>query len=152
VTNQEIATVFRKIADRLQLEGANPYRIRAYRKAATNIDHLKDPAARLAEQGGLRQIPGVGKDLEQKIHELLKTGTINDPVKNDSDRPGPGPVPFGLPGLDPQMARWLHRRFHLETLDDLERLARSRFLRTLPGLGLQLERDILNGLDNLKRK
>lgn len=133
------------------MEGANPYRIRAYRKAATQIDRLTDSVARLADQGGLRTIPGIGKDLEQKIHELLKTGTLREPVQKDSDPPGSESVPFRLPGLDPKLAQLLHRRFRLETLDDLERLARSHFLRTLPGIGVQLEKDILDGLEKLKK-
>lgn len=151
MTNQEIVSVFQNIADRLELEGANPFRIRAYRKAATAIDHLKVPAARLADDRRLREIPGIGKDLEQKIHELLKTGTIRDPVDKKPDPSVPDAVPFGLPGLDPKLARLLHTRFHIETIEDLERLARSHLLRTLPGLGAQLERSILDGVETLKK-
>ena len=152
MTNQEIASVFQNIADRLELEGANPFRIRAYRRAATAIDRLKVPAAHLADQGRLREIPGIGKDLEQKIRELLKTGSIRDPVEKSPDPPVPDAVPFRLPGLDPKLARLLHRRFHIETLHDLELLARSRLLRTLPGLGAQLEKSILDGIGNLKKQ
>ena len=151
MTNQQIASVFQNIADRLDLEGANPFRIRAYRKAAMAIDRLKVPAGRLADDGRLREIPGIGKDLEQKIHELLKTGTIRDPVEEKPDPPAPDAAPFGLPGLDPKLARLLHRRYHIETLHDLELLARSHLLRTLPGLGAQLEKSILEGIETLKK-
>jgi DNA polymerase (family 10) len=151
MTNEEIASVFQNIADRLQLEGANSFRIRAYRKAAMAIDRLKVPAARLADEGRLREIPGIGKDLEQKIHELLKTGTIRDPVEKKPELPLPDAVPFELPGLDPKLARLLHQRYHIETLHDLEQLARSHLLRTLPGLGAQLEKNILEGIENLKK-
>ncbi|MBI3995185.1 MAG: hypothetical protein HY349_04325 [Nitrospirae bacterium] len=143
--------MLRSIADRLQLEGANPFRIRAYRKAAANIDRLKVPAARLDSQGRLREIPGIGRDLEQKIHELIKTGKIADEIEKNQDRPAPETVPFELPGLDPKLARLLHRRFRIETLHDLELLARSHLLRTLPGLGAQLERNIIDGLETRKK-
>ncbi len=152
MTNQEIASVFQNIADRLQLEGANPFRIRAYRRAATAIDRLKVPASRLAEEGRLREIPGIGKDLEQKIHELLTTGAIHDPVEKKPDPATGDAAPFRLPGLDPKWAGLLHRRFHIETLHDLELLARSHLLRTLPGLGTQLEKSILDGIDALKKQ
>ncbi|HEY5593876.1 MAG TPA: helix-hairpin-helix domain-containing protein [Nitrospiria bacterium] len=151
MTNQQIASVFQNFADRLQLEGANPFRIRAYRRAATAIDRLKVPAVRLADHGRLREIPGIGRDLEQKIHELLKTGTIRDPVEKNAEPPAPGAAPFRLPGLDPKLAGLLHRRFHIETLHDLELLARSHLLRTLPGLGAQLEKSILDGIENEKK-
>jgi len=151
MTNQEIASVFQNIADRLQLEGANPFRIRAYRKAATAIDRLKVPAAHLDDLGRLREIPGIGQDLEQKIHDLLKTGAIPDPVVKKPGPPSPDVAPFGLPGLDPKLARLLHQRYHIETLQDLERLARSRLLRTLPGLGAQMEKSILDGIETLKK-
>lgn len=151
MTNEEIASVFQSIADRLQLEGANSFRIRAYRKAAMAINRLKVPAARLADEGRLREILGIGKDLEQKIHELLKTGTIRDPVEKKPELPLPDAVPFELPGLDPKLARLFHQRFHIETLHDLEQLARSHLLRTLPGLGAQLEKNILEGIENLKK-
>jgi len=150
VTNQEIASVFQSIADRLELEGDNPFRIRAYRKAATAIDKLKVPVSDLSHEGRLREILGIGKDLEQKIHELLKTGTIGDPLEKKPDSGIPEAAPFELPGLDPKLARLLHRRFHIETLHDLEQLARSHLLRTVPGLGSQLERSILEGIENLK--
>lgn len=152
MTNEEIASVFQNIADRLQLEGANSFRIRAYRKAAMAIDRLTVPAARLADEGRLRAIPGIGKDLEQKIHELLKTGTIRDPVAKKRELPLPDAVPFELPGLDPKLARLFHQRYHIETLHDLEQLARSHLLRTLPGLGAQLEKSILEGIETLKNQ
>ncbi|MBI3610344.1 MAG: hypothetical protein HY204_06545 [Nitrospirae bacterium] len=146
-----IVSVFRKIADRLELEGANPYRIRAYRRAATNLERLREPVEQLASGGRLRQIPGIGADLEQKILELLETGRLREPTDVVSDPPVTENLPFHLPGLDPKIARLLYKRFRIETLHDLEQLARSRLLRTLPGLGAELERRILDGLERVKK-
>jgi DNA polymerase (family X) len=152
MTNQEIASVFQTIADRLELGGDNPFRIRAYRKAAMAIDKLKVTVSDLSDDGRLREMLGVGKDLEQKIQELLKTGMISDPVEKKPDPGIPEAAPFELPGLDPKLARLLHRRFHIETLHDLEQLARSHLLRTVPGLGSQLEKSILENIENLKNR
>jgi DNA polymerase (family 10) len=148
MTNQQIADAFRTIADRLQLEGANPYRIRAYRTAATNLERWKDSVVDLAHRGQLKQIPGIGRDLERKILEGLKTGTIHEP---DFDGPAFESIPFHVPGLDPKLALLLYKRFQIETLQDLEQLARSHLLRTLPELGTELEHRILAGLESLKK-
>jgi DNA polymerase (family 10) len=152
MTNQEIASIFQAIADRLELGGDNPFRIRAYRKAAMAIDKLKVTVSDLSDDGRLREMLGIGKDLEQKIQELLKTGMISHPVEKKPGPEMPDAAPFELPGLDPKLARLLHRRFHIETLHDLEQLARSHLLRTVPGLGSQLERSILEGIENLKNR
>ncbi|MBI3597226.1 MAG: hypothetical protein HY203_08760 [Nitrospirae bacterium] len=148
MTNQQIADAFRTIADRLQLEGANPYRIRAYRIAATNLERLNDSVVDLADRGQLKKIPGIGRDLERKILEGLKTGAIRE---SDINSPVSESIPFHLPGLDPKLALLLYKRFHIENLQDLEQLARSHLLRTLPELGTQLEHRILAGLESLKK-
>jgi DNA polymerase (family 10) len=148
MTNQQIADAFRAIADRLQLAGANPYRVRAYRVAATNLERSSDSAADLAGRGQLKKIPGIGKELERKIIEGLKTGAIRESEVNG---PTIETIPFQLPGLDPKLALLLYKRFQIENLQDLEQLARSRLLRTLPELGTDLEHRILADLEKLKK-
>jgi len=139
------------MADRLQLEGANPYRIRAYRRAAENINRTKDSVVNLANEGRLREISGIGKDLEERIYQLLAVTPVQDP-----NEPGSNPDcerfdGLQLPGLDPRTAKILRKRFHLESLRDLELLARSRYLRTIPEFGARLERIILEGLDQMRK-
>jgi DNA polymerase (family 10) len=148
MTNRQIADAFRTIADRLQLAGANPYRVRAYRIAATNLEGLSDSVTDLADRGQLKKIPGIGKELERKILEGLKTGAIRE---SEDHSPASETIPFDLPGLDPKLALLLFKRFQIENLQDLEQLARSHLLRTLPELGTELERRILAGLENLKK-
>lgn len=152
MTNHQIASILRDIADRLEQEKANPYRIRAYRRAAITIERLKVSVSDLADCGRLRMIPGIGKDLDQKIRELIK-GDVTDPSGAGQTR---SPVqvqwPYEVLGLDPNMARLLRNRFRIENLDDLEKLARSRLLRTLPGFGHHLEQSILEGLQALKKE
>ena len=98
MTNQQIADAFRAIADRLQLAGANPYRVRAYRIAATNLERSSDSAADLAGRGQLKKIPGIGSDLERKILEGLKTGAIREPEVNG---PASETIPFECPASIP---------------------------------------------------
>src|SRR5438445_2990394 len=76
VRNFEIAFVFNQIADLLEIQGANPFRVRAYRRAALNIEGLADNIETLSLEGTLNNIPGIGSDLASKIDEYLRMGTI----------------------------------------------------------------------------
>lgn len=143
MTNDQLAAEFIKWADRLDLEEANPFRVRAYRRAALALQGLKTPVHSIAQNGGLRQIPGIGKELERKILDLLD-GRETGPSEEESNAPTAFiPPPFKVPGLEPELLSRLCQRFLLETREDLERLARSRLLRTFPGLGRDLEKKIL---------
>ena len=74
--NQQVATIFRSIAERLAAQRANPYRVRAYRKAADAIEALEEDIADIASRQALEDIDGIGRDLADKIEEFLRTGTI----------------------------------------------------------------------------
>src|SRR3990170_3315592 len=74
--NADIAKLFGEIADLLEIRGENVFRIRAYRRAAQNIESYPEDIAAAASRGGLEAIPGIGKDLAGKIQEYLSTGTI----------------------------------------------------------------------------
>ena len=74
--NQQVATIFRLMAERLATQRANPYRVRAYRKAADTIEALEEDIADIASRQALEDLEGIGKDLAEKIEEFLKTGTI----------------------------------------------------------------------------
>lgn len=150
--NLKMATVFRDMASRLELEDENPYRIRAYRKAAESIIGLEEPVVQIAKRKQLRHIRGIGKELEQKILELISTGTLRLTSKAPQRTTSSDHDPFRIPGLDTNASRLLHQRFHIESMDDLEKLARSRLLRTLPGIGAGLERTILKGIESLKKR
>ena len=76
MNNKEIAKVFQDIADLLELKGENPFKIRAYQKAARSIDHLPVEVEQLAAEDKLKQIPGVGEAITKKITELVTTGKL----------------------------------------------------------------------------
>lgn len=159
MNNQRIAARFLEIADRLKLAGANPFRVRAYLWAARSLERLREDVTLMAERGQLQRIPGIGPDLATKILEFLKTGQIPDPLSGQTDSDNSAkdlPQEFqnliSVSSLDPKIAALLYRRFHIESLDDLERLARSHLLRTLPNLGARWEQEILLGLETLKRQ
>ena len=76
MTNEEIAQVFKEIADMLGLKGEDWFKIRAYLKVVQSISKLTEPAEIMVREGRARQIPGVGEAIEKKLAELVATGKI----------------------------------------------------------------------------
>ena len=148
--NQEIAKIFNKIADILEIKGDNPFRIRAYRRAAQNIDGLAKDVAEISVED-LRKVPGIGADLAEKIREYVKTGGLRfyDKLKNE--------VPSGLvdllsvPGLGPKTAKMLFEKLHIKDIDDLEKHAKDGTLKGLPGIQAKTEDNILKGIAMIKK-
>ncbi|MDH5640162.1 MAG: histidinol-phosphatase [Nitrospira sp.] len=131
--NQQLATIFRSMADLLAAQRANPYRVRAYRHAADSLLALDDDVAAVAKRQGLEEIDGIGKDLAAKIREFLETGKIR--AYEELKTPLPAEVKdwATLPGLSDSLVTYLYFRLGIRTLPDLEQLIRSHLLRTLPG-------------------
>ena len=131
--NQQVATIFRSIADLLATQRANPYRIKAYRKAADTIEALEEDLAHIASRQALEDIDGVGRDLADKIREFLRTGTIQAYEAMRTPLPEAVKAWAQLPGLSESLVAYLYTRLCITTLTDLERLVRSHLLRTVPG-------------------
>ena len=130
--NHHIATIFRSMADLLSAQRANPYRIRAYRRAADALLAIEEDVAAIAERHGLEEIDGVGADLAKKINEFLQTGTVR--AYEELKIPLPDDVKSwtSLPGLSDSLVTYLYIKLSIRTLEDLEQLIRSHLLRTLP--------------------
>ena len=147
--NQRIANLFRSMADLLATQRANPYRVRAYRRAADSLQAMEDDVATVAQRGGLEDIEGVGKDLAQKILEFLETGTIR--AYEELKTPLPPEVKdwAKLPGLSDSLVTYLYFRLGIRTVADLKQLIESHLLRTLPGFSGSetVLLDALNKLD-----
>jgi DNA polymerase (family 10) len=143
VQNAEIADIFEHLADLLEIEGANAFRIRAYRNAAQFIRGHGRSLADLVEQGAdLSELPGIGKDLAGKIATICATGKL--PLLEQVRRR----VPAGLvemtriEGLGPKRAKALHDALKIRSLEDLARAARSGRIRKLKGFGAKTEQMI----------
>jgi len=148
--NQEIAKIFNEIGDILEIKGDNPFRIRAYRRAAQNIDGIAKDVAEMSVED-LRKVPGIGADLAEKIQEYVKTGGLKfyDTLKNE--------VPSGLvdllsvPGLGPKTAKILFEKLRIKNIDDLEKHAKDGTLKGLPGIKVKTEANILKGIAMIKK-
>lgn len=122
------------MANLLASRGANPYRIRAYRRAAEAILRLDEDIGTVAERGGLHTIPGIGDDLSRKIEEFLARGTFAAYEELKTPLPPEVQSWLTLPGFSEPLVHDLYFRWSIRTVDDLERLARSHLLRTIPGM------------------
>ncbi len=110
MTNARIAAVFSEIADLLEFQGANPFRVRAYRNAARTIDDLPEQVATIAADGSrkLTEVDGIGDDLADKIRTLLTTGNLPMLVELQSQVPQSVMALMRVPGLGPKKAATLH--------------------------------------------
>lgn len=147
VTNADIAEILDRIAELLELEGANPFRIRAYRNAARTVTGLPHAVtSMLAEGADLSALPGIGKDLAAKITEIAKTGHLRF-LEEIEDRTPPGLAKLlGVPGLGPKRVQALYTALGIDDLDKLAAAAKAGRLRKLSGFGAKSEEKILAAL------
>lgn len=150
VDNLTVARTFEEIADFLELKGENPFKIKAYQRAARTIQSLDRPLSVLAEEGPLTEIPGIGKAIAEKIQEMLQGGkmTLHEELKAE--------YPEGIlqlitvPGLGPKKAAILYHELQVGSLLDLERAIQEGALRDLKGFGPKTEANLAEGLKRLK--
>jgi DNA polymerase (family 10) len=148
--NPEVAQVFDEVADLLEIQDANPFRVRAYRNAARTIRDLSDSLSGMDTQR-LTSLHGIGKDLAGKITCIIQTGDL--PLRQELC----GQVPAGLrdlirvPGLGPKRAVILHKRLHVSSLDKLRQAGEKHRIRKLAGFGAKTEEKILQSLGHLEQ-
>jgi DNA polymerase (family X) len=148
--NLAIARVFAEIGDLLEIKNENPFKIRAYRNASETIAHTPERIAGLSPEERLA-IPGIGKDLNAKITELVETGVIAYHQALLQEFPPTILDLLHLQGVGPKTVALLYRELAIRTLDDLERAAREGRLRGLKGMGAKKEGFILKALEERAR-
>ncbi|MFO1463272.1 MAG: DNA polymerase/3'-5' exonuclease PolX [bacterium] len=147
IHNKEIGDCFDQVADLLEIGGANPFRIRAYRQAANTVSRLPRSVAEMLKQGeDLSELPGIGKDLAGKIEEIVRTGKLR--LLEDLKRKNPPGITalLQVPSLGPQRVKRLNKELGVNTLADLEKAAKGGRIRELNGFGEKTERRILEEL------
>jgi len=145
-SNGAIAAAFDELGDLYELDGAIIHRVLAYRAAAKAIREAPVSVAALARQGRVTELTGVGATLEQKISDLLDTGTIPAAQRLRARFP-PGLIELThLPGLGPKRARRLFEELGIDSLEALGQAANDQRLRQLRGFGAQFEARVLQAL------
>ena len=151
--NQEIAKIFYEIAEFLKIEEAN-FRSYAYQRVADNLETIEKNVEEIYKKGGLKaleQIPGVGKNIAEKIEEYLKTGKI----KYCQDLKKKTPVNIEelvrVEGMGSKKIKVLYQKLGIRNLKDLEKAAKAHKITSLFGFGEKTEKNILEGIAFLKR-
>lgn len=144
--NAEVVDQLELLADLLELEGEEAFRVLAYRRAAQRVRETGGSIAQLALDGRARELQGIGKTIEEKIVQIVEQGEIEALKKRKGRVPSDVVAFMRLPGLGPKTARRIWQELGLTTLADLRRAAEEQRLRTLTGLGPKIEENVLRAL------
>jgi DNA polymerase (family X) len=148
VQNAEIAAMFEQTADLLEIRGENPFRVRAYRRAARTVENLpKNVRGMIAAGADLSDLPGIGEDLAGKIAAIVKRGRFDvlDGLKKKV--PGDLAAMTALPGLGPKRVKLIYDKLHVRTLNDLRKAVETGKLETLRGFGAATAKKLSQALE-----
>ena len=141
-----MAEQFDLIADLLELEGEQQFRVLAYRRAAEQIRSTGGPIAQLALDGKAKDLPGIGQTIQSKIVQIVNKGEI-EALTVRKERIPEGVAEFlRLPALGPKTARRIWQDLGITSVDELRKAAEAQQLRALPGMGAKTEERILKAL------
>ena len=153
VTNADIAAVFEEMADLLDIQGENPFRVRAYHNAARSVQGLSRSLAEMVAAGeDLQALPAIGKDLAEKIREIVRTGRLRKLKELERAVSPDLAALLEIPGIGPRRVRILHEQLDIDNVAALEKAARAGRIRTLPGFGATSEANILKGLTEAQQR
>lgn len=150
MNNMEAAWSLNEIADLLEIKGENQFKIRAYRKAAASISNLPNSIEDIYKHGSLQEVPGIGKNIAEKLEEMIATGNssfleklrheVSPSLRNITQ----------LPGVGLRTARIIYEHTGIRDLEQLEKAAREKKIRVLPGLGPKTEVNIIRGIEIIR--
>ncbi|MGH9362365.1 MAG: DNA polymerase/3'-5' exonuclease PolX, partial [Thermoanaerobaculia bacterium] len=147
MTNTEIARLLEEVADVLEIQQGDLYRIRAYRNAARTIEVQTAPLERLvAERRPLTALPGIGKQMAAHIREMVETGTLAYRDELIAEVPRSLVEVMRLPGVGPKRARRLWQELGIDSIEGLEAAAREGRIAGLSGFGDKSQQKILEGI------
>ena len=157
LSNQQLATIFNDIADRLEIQGdvegtSGVFKTRSYRTIAENLQALQRPVADIWQEGKLNEVPGVGKAIHDKIDELLRTGKLDFYERLRAEVPDGVVDMLQVSGLGPKRIKEIWSKLGVMSLSELEAAGRAGRLRHLPKMGEKTEQKILAGIESLNRR
>jgi DNA polymerase (family 10) len=151
IHNNDVAEIFDELADLLEIKGENPFRVRAYRNAARTVAGLSRSVADLAaEEKGLDGIPGIGKDLAEKIRTIVATKKLAVLEELKKELPEGLSTLMRVRGLGPKKIATLYKELKVASLEDLKKAATGGKIRELPGFTEKTEQAILEGIGQTK--
>jgi DNA polymerase (family 10) len=152
IDNSEIARQLDEVADLLEIQEANPFRVRAYRNAVRTVRDLATPLERLvSEESDLTELPGIGKEMARHITEVVTAGEMGVLADLREEVPSTLAQIMRLPGVGPKSARKLWDELGIETIDDLKEAAEDGRVAVMKGFGEKKQAQILSGIDQFHR-
>ncbi len=152
MTNREIAEIFQRIGDMLDILGENRFKVLAYRRASESILNLGQDLRAYWQAGTLQEIPGIGPAISDKIDELLTTGRLEFYERLQDQVPAGVVSLLEIPDVGPKTAKLLWEQLGVQSVAEVEAAARAGQLQKLPGLGARSEAKILAGIEILHRR
>lgn len=152
VQNLRLASIFREMADLLELKGESPFKVRAYRKAAEQLEQLPRDLGEVVRSGEIERLPGFGQALVAKSREFVESGRVEAHQRLLAEYPAQVLEFLRVPGLGPKMADRLYRELGVTNLDELEEAARQGRLRAVRGMGPRAEEKVLAGIEAVRRQ
>jgi len=146
VKNAEIAQVFNKIADCLEFKGELSFRVTSYRRAARAMMDLTEDVEEIDKRGELKDIPGIGSGMAEKIEEYLKSATMRRYEEARKGVPDSLIAMMHVPGMGPKTLKLVHDKLGVNTIDELEAAANDGRLAALPSFGAKKCENILRGI------
>jgi DNA polymerase (family X) len=153
VDNPEIARTLEEVADVLEIQNANPFRIRAYRNAVRTVETVTVPLRRWVEENRqLTDLPGIGKEMASHIKEMVETGTLGFRDELLAEVPRSLIELMRLPGLGPKKARRIWDELQIGSVDELEAAAKEGRIAAIPGFGAKSQEKILAGIADYRQQ
>ncbi len=149
--NLEVSQIFHEIAKILEIKGDNPFRIRAYERAAQNIEGLTEDIEGYIKEDRLTEIPGIGKDISGKIKEIVKTGKLKALADLKKTIPEGLLDLLNIPSVGPKTAKLLYEKLKIKNISDLEGAIRKNKLGGIFGIKEKTIENISKGIELLKR-
>ncbi|MDX1586027.1 MAG: DNA polymerase/3'-5' exonuclease PolX [Balneolaceae bacterium] len=148
VHNSEISDILREVADLLDIEGADDFRVRSYRQAAQSIDNLSENLRDLVEQEkDLTELSGIGESIAEKIKEIVSTGSLKQLEELKQRVPEELGELLSIEGLGPKRVEELHEELGIDSREDLEKALKNHKVRELEGFGEKMEANIKKELE-----
>lgn len=148
--NKEIVQIFSRIADILEVNNENPFRVRAYRNAARIVEGLPEEVEKIEQRGEVGEISGIGTGIAAKISELIRTGYLSYYEELKANISEDLLRMLDIPGIGPKTVALIKQKLSIESIEQLEKASREGILRDLPGMGEKTEKNILSGIELLK--
>jgi DNA polymerase (family 10) len=151
MTNQEIAEILVHISEILDIQGENPFKIRAYIKASQTLEGLTYELSSLEDKNKIKELPGIGEGIAKKIKELLETGKLKYYEDLKKSEYAPLTEFLKIPGMGPKHAKLVYDELRVNTVEGLTKAAEKGRLKELPGLGEKVEQNILQGIQQVQK-